>query len=154
MYEHCLSDLNIPEVMDLLQIVSLTWFRNTNHLAVYVHPPNLILFQYQFLPVLMDNYHFALLLLDLGTTYHMSCLRLSDLVNLSVLWKHIYMLWHFVFAIHELFITFLFVSFHYLFVLCLLKTIAVNKVTNRWRNHNNKTTKISELNKIIELYEL
>ena len=35
-----------------------------------------------------------------------------------------------------------------------LKTIAVNKVTNRWRNHNNKTTKISELNKIIELYEL
>ena len=34
-----------------------------------------------------------------------------------------------------------------------LKTIAVNKVTNRWRNHN-KTTKISELNKIIELYEL
>ena len=38
--------------------------------------------------------------------------------------------------------------------LTLLKTIAVNKVTNRWRNHNNKTTKISELNKIIELYEL
>ena len=37
---------------------------------------------------------------------------------------------------------------------CGLKTIAVNKVTNRWRNHNNKTTKISELNKIIELYEL
>ena len=35
-----------------------------------------------------------------------------------------------------------------------LKTIAVNKVTNRWRNHKNKTTKISELNKIIELYEL
>ena len=35
-----------------------------------------------------------------------------------------------------------------------LKTIAVNKVTNRWRNHNKKTTKISELNKIIELYEL
>ena len=35
-----------------------------------------------------------------------------------------------------------------------LKTIAVNKVTNRWRNHNNKTTKIYELNKIIELYEL
>ena len=35
-----------------------------------------------------------------------------------------------------------------------LKTIAVNKVTNRWRNHNNKTTKISELNKTIELYEL
>ena len=35
-----------------------------------------------------------------------------------------------------------------------LKTIAVNKVTNRWRNHNNKATKISELNKIIELYEL
>ena len=35
-----------------------------------------------------------------------------------------------------------------------LRTIAVNKVTNRWRNHNNKTTKISELNKIIELYEL
>ena len=35
-----------------------------------------------------------------------------------------------------------------------LKTIAVNKVTKRWRNHNNKTTKISELNKIIELYEL
>ena len=35
-----------------------------------------------------------------------------------------------------------------------LKTFAVNKVTNRWRNHNNKTTKISELNKIIELYEL
>ena len=35
-----------------------------------------------------------------------------------------------------------------------LKTIAVNKVTNWWRNHNNKTTKISELNKIIELYEL
>ena len=35
-----------------------------------------------------------------------------------------------------------------------LITIAVNKVTNRWRNHNNKTTKISELNKIIELYEL
>ena len=35
-----------------------------------------------------------------------------------------------------------------------LKTIAVNKVTNRWRNPNNKTTKISELNKIIELYEL
>ena len=35
-----------------------------------------------------------------------------------------------------------------------LKTIAVNKVANRWRNHNNKTTKISELNKIIELYEL
>ena len=35
-----------------------------------------------------------------------------------------------------------------------LKTIGVNKVTNRWRNHNNKTTKISELNKIIELYEL
>ena len=35
-----------------------------------------------------------------------------------------------------------------------LKTIAVNKVTNRWRNHNNKTTKISKLNKIIELYEL
>ena len=31
---------------------------------------------------------------------------------------------------------------------------ALNKVTNRWRNHNNKTTKISELNKIIELYEL
>ena len=26
-----------------------------------------------------------------------------------------------------------------------LKTIAVNKVTNRWRNHINKTTKISEL---------
>ena len=36
----------------------------------------------------------------------------------------------------------------------ILKTIAVNKVTNRWRNHNNKTTKISDLNKIIELYEL
>ena len=35
-----------------------------------------------------------------------------------------------------------------------LKTIALNKVTNRWRNHINKTTKISELNKIIELYEL
>ena len=35
-----------------------------------------------------------------------------------------------------------------------LKTIAVNKVTNRRRNHNNKTMKISELNKIIELYEL
>ena len=35
-----------------------------------------------------------------------------------------------------------------------LKTIAVNKVTKRWRNHNNKTTKTSELNKIIELYEL
>ena len=35
-----------------------------------------------------------------------------------------------------------------------LKTIAVNNVTNRWRNHNHKTTKISELNKIIELYEL
>ena len=34
-----------------------------------------------------------------------------------------------------------------------LKTIAVNKVTNKWRNHN-KTTKISELNKSIELYEL
>ena len=33
-------------------------------------------------------------------------------------------------------------------------SFAVNKVTNRWRNHNNKTTKISELNKIIELYEL
>ena len=28
-----------------------------------------------------------------------------------------------------------------------LKTIAVNKVTNRWRNHNNKPTKISELTK-------
>ena len=27
------------------------------------------------------------------------------------------------------------------------KTITVIKVTNRWRNHNNKTTKISELNK-------
>ena len=35
-----------------------------------------------------------------------------------------------------------------------LKTIALDKVTNRWRNHNNKTMKISELNKIIELYEL
>ena len=35
-----------------------------------------------------------------------------------------------------------------------LKTIAVIKVTNRWRNHNKKTTKISELNKIIEPYEL
>ena len=35
-----------------------------------------------------------------------------------------------------------------------LKTIATNKVTNRWCNHNNKTTKMSELNKIIELYEL
>ena len=35
-----------------------------------------------------------------------------------------------------------------------LKTIAVNKVTNRWRNHNNKTTKIFELNKVIALYEL
>ena len=40
------------------------------------------------------------------------------------------------------------------FCFAYLKTIAVNKVTNRWRNHNNKTTKISELNKIIELYEL
>ena len=27
------------------------------------------------------------------------------------------------------------------------KTITVIKVNNRWRNHNNKTTKISELNK-------
>ena len=35
-----------------------------------------------------------------------------------------------------------------------LKTIVLNKVINRWRNHNNKTTKISELNKIIDLYEL
>ena len=26
----------------------------------------------------------------------------------------------------------------------LLKTIALNKVTNRWRNHNNKTMKISD----------
>ena len=33
-------------------------------------------------------------------------------------------------------------------------TIMVNKVTNRWRNHNNKTMKISELNKIIKLHEL
>ena len=36
----------------------------------------------------------------------------------------------------------------------ILKTIAVNKVTNRWRNHNKKTTKISEVNEIIELYQL
>ena len=35
-----------------------------------------------------------------------------------------------------------------------LKTIARDEVTNRWRNHNSKTTKISEPNKIIELYEL
>ena len=47
-----------------------------------------------------------------------------------------------------------FCSFEVLLYMILLKTIAVIEVTNRWRNHNNKTTKISELNKIIELYEL
>ena len=35
-----------------------------------------------------------------------------------------------------------------------LRAIALDIVTNRWRHHNNKTTKISELNNIIKLYEL
>ena len=35
-----------------------------------------------------------------------------------------------------------------------LRAIALDIVTNKWCHHNNKITKIPELDKIIELYEL
>ena len=80
--------------IDLLQIILQTWYKNTNHLATCDHLPRWKLFRYLFLPVHMDNSLFIILHSKSGIIYHIMLKTLRCLVNLSLLWKHIYLLWH------------------------------------------------------------